>query len=277
MNPNTLVSSASPKDDNLAEWTRVICLLIGVGAIPLWAGLPWLSSRYWAVSLAAGIAALGLGIFYGVRPYIQGIIRKQAARRSGLPVRAHLDQRLVLVFSDPEAEAVARASGRLAVGAYPAVMLVCVGLFIILPAVSALLMQTEGLENVPLVSAYLGSPALAVWISFEGIRFWANWKQRDGSPANKLVLIRSGAQICAAGLVWNYLGLAYSLAWAVWIFWLGVLLALLGAAATEGGFLMGLMVQPTSPGEAEREAQEEAVSKAFDGEPNSETQQEGRN
>ena len=276
MNFDTHISSLSSKDANLAEWTKVICLLIGVGAVPLLAGLPGFGSRYWAVSLTAGIAALGLGGFYAVRPVILRLIRNRAASRLGLPVKAHLDQRLVLVFSEAKTETAGGRSGELAAAAYLAVMLVCVGLFILVPAVSGLLMQAAGLENAALVSAYLGSPAISVWIIYEIIRFRAHWKQRDGSFANNLALLRSGVQICAAGLIWNFLGLSYSLSWAFWIFWLGALLAALGAAAADGGVLVSLKAQSASPGEVEREAQEAAAARAFEDEPDAETPQEGR-
>ncbi len=261
---------------DVAEWVKVLCLLAGVAATPLLAGLPWpwLSGRYWAVGLTAGALATGLGVYYGVRAFIKARALARAANPDKVLGAARLEQYVVKVYTRPAAAQAAAAPGSLAAELAElkarltkfglsqkeydaekkallasasavqyvlpqdniyrqAMVLVCIGVFILLPACAALLMQILEVENAPLVTAYLESPALAIWITFEIIRFLSFWRRRGHGMAVTLALARSGAQILAAWMIWNYLGQAYGSAWAAWQFWLAAALAVFGALASD--------------------------------------------
>ncbi len=110
-----------------------------------------------------------------------------------------------------------------------ATILISLGVFILLPAISGLLLQAAQIENAPLVAAYLGGPALVLWAIFEGLSFYGYRKQSRAGVGGILGMVRCSLQVLAALLIWIYLGLAYGTTWSIWLFAAGAALALLGA------------------------------------------------
>ncbi len=299
MQSDALPENEFQKSDSLVEWAKVICLLAGIGTVPLLAQLPWdwLRPWYWVIEMASGVFLVGLGAVYWIRSLRRARARAAAHNLERLLAEARFERREIKVVMrlDPPAAAhqemldgLVELHARLQAGLISAqeferlkasqqaaaasqsqqevdddfrqaMTLIPIGVFILLPAVAAALMQSVDLANAPLVTAYLGAPALGIWATFEVLRFRSYWGQRAKDPQARQGLARSTAQIAASWLIWNYLGLEYATGWAASLFWLGVLLALASPVLPSALWQAAPAAPAAAPeGSPEQELPEEA-------------------
>jgi hypothetical protein len=233
----------------LVEWIKVLALLAGVGAIPLLA--PILGTWAWTVSLAAGLLLVGLGLYSLFRSGRQARAQARAEHSAGVLAEAHLTGRTIQVTARRKKPAdtgkgdilAGAGAGNLRQGTW----LILFGMLILLPAGAAPLLSLAEIPQPHLVTAFLGSPALVLWIVFESLAIYASWQPRPTGQAAILGLVCSAAQALAAFLIWIFLGLSY--AWGAastsGLFWAGAGLALVGAVA--GTLIPSASRQPNLP------------------------------
>ncbi|HEX7976901.1 MAG TPA: hypothetical protein VF498_21010, partial [Anaerolineales bacterium] len=116
---------------------------------------------------------------------------------------------------------------------------IAMGVFVLLPAVIALLAQAQSLENPARIAAFFSAPVLLLWITAEAVYF-AHFNQ-SGLPGlpRLLGMLASAVQALSAVILWIFLGLSLGLQGMEWLFWVGAGLALLGAVLATAAAVLG--------------------------------------
>jgi hypothetical protein len=220
----------------LAGWLEVLGMLVGAGAFSWLVRLPgW----YWAISPLAGSLVLSAGFYYLMRSRQKG--RGKAHLLPQVLVDEKLNKRSIRIaapISRKESRDSAVENPQTA-GSDPdlrqATVLVILGVFCLLPVTAWLLLRLLQVLKPEPAAAYLATPALMLWAAFESLAFFAYWRQPSSGRPALLGMLRSGAQVLAALLLWVYLGLADNAAWAHWLFWIAAGVAVMSALA--GSFM----------------------------------------
>lgn len=107
---------------------------------------------------------------------------------------------------------------------------ISIGVFIMLPAVIALLMQLNHVKNPDLMAMYFSTPALLLWIAAEGVYFYPHFKTEPKRRPQVMGMLKSTLEILSALVLWVFLGLRFGGPGDYdWLFWIGTVLAIGGA------------------------------------------------
>lgn len=250
-----------------AELLKLLGVIAGLGLGPL------LSSRlgwYWAIGMAAGGllllagAAFSLSIDRRIRRKRFEKMRDRLLQDTALvdvSVQVHKEPGLSqeVLFSNPSLAAL-RASlaagwiserqfnaqaGRILNEAALAQTgedenfslpnsVIALGVFIILPAVIALMVLANRIQHPAEIAAYFSSPALLLWMAIEGVRLSGLYQDRPWDAFEWLAGLSGLLYILSALTLWVYMGFFFGEALLVWLFVLGAGLAVIGAAIGLG-------------------------------------------
>ena len=204
--------TGSPLGQIASEWLRVLALWIGLSATPILASqafllqrLPWLANHFWIAGLVCGALLAGAGVIFVARQ------RQTAAPRP--------------------------AQGPVVTWLYVPALTIALGIFILLPAVVALLAQAQRVENAARMASFFGAPAILLWVAVEWLCF------AGFEPANRpgrlrlLGILQVAAQTLGAVSLWVFLGLSLGFTGLDWLFGIGAGLALLGAVLSTAAML----------------------------------------
>lgn len=250
-----------------AELLKLLGVIAGLGLGPL------LSSRlgwYWAIGMAAGGllllagAAFSLSIDRRIRRKRLEKMRDRLLQDTALvdvSVQVHKEPGVSheVLFSNPSLAALraSLAAGWISERQFNAQAgqilneaalaqtgedenfslpnsVIALGVFIILPAVIALMVLANRIQHPAEIAAYFSSPALLLWIAIEGVRLSDLYQDRPWDAFEWLSGLSGLLYILSALTLWVYMGFFFGEALLVWLFVLGASLAVIGAALGLG-------------------------------------------
>ena len=203
-----------------AEHSKILGILIGIGATPfLRERFDW----FWIVGLVVGLLTILIGGALAIR------YAPKPERPTGIWARIKWAGACLLA---PFKHVNATVRHRQQDESKPLILLpyltVAIGFFIALPALTAWFVQWGELVNPDLIEMYFGGSAIFLWILGEGFFFYPYFIVKPKRIREFSGMARSILLISSAIFIWVFLGLDIGLEGINWLFWAGILFALVG-------------------------------------------------